>query len=101
MTQEHTTVVARNDAASRYEYLSDGELAGFIEFRQDGAVTVLTHTEVEPGLHGTGAARELAEGALENLAKLDATVRPECSYLSRFIRREGTHGVTVEWPEGH
>lgn len=99
MTHRSDSEVVRNDADSRYEYSRDGDLLGFIEFVVEGSRTILTHTEVPEEFHGTGVARELASGAMADLATRDTVVVPACPYLARYLRRCEDPGFTIEWPE--
>ncbi|MDE0572805.1 N-acetyltransferase [Demequina sp. B12] len=98
MTLHSDSDVVRSDASSRYEYSLNGDLLGFIEFVVEGPRTILTHTEVPEEFHGTGVARELAAGAMADLATRDTVVVPACPYLARYLRRCDDPGFTIEWP---
>ena len=50
----------------RYELRSGDELIGFVDYRLDGDVITLVHTEVGPAHGGQGHAATLARGALDD-----------------------------------
>lgn len=78
--------VKDNVARSRYELEVDGHTA-FIDYCQDGAVRVLTHTEVPAALRGAGIAGRLAAGALAMVRERGEMIVPRCSYLVQFLER--------------
>ncbi|WP_061962436.1 GNAT family N-acetyltransferase [Demequina flava] len=98
MSEQQATTV-RNDDAARYEYRADRDVLGYIDFRLEGDATVLVHTEVPEEFRGTGIARELAAGALKDLAYRDAVVVPVCPYLARYLHRCESCEVEVRWPQ--
>lgn len=96
---EQQATIQRNEGASRYEYRADGDVLGYIDFREEDGATILVHTEVADELRGTGTARDLAAGTLTDLAQRGATVVPTCPYLARYLRRCESCEVKVRWPE--
>jgi uncharacterized protein len=71
----------------RYEIVVDGELAGFVQYRdRDGALD-LVHTEVLPAFEGRGIAGRIAQFALEDARRQGRRVVPSCSYIARYIER--------------
>ena len=62
------TTVTKNDQQSRYEAHISGELAGFAEFRREGDVIVMPHTETVEAFSGQGVGSALARFALDDIA---------------------------------
>lgn len=91
--------VTYNPTESRYDLHVDGELAGFVEVRQNGPRSVFTHTEVFEKFRGGGHARALAEGALQQAADKGYTIVPLCPFIARFLKRHDIAGAQVDWPE--
>jgi uncharacterized protein len=77
--------VRRNDAEHRYELTVDGQLVGIADFRVDGSVVVVPHTEIVPGRRGHGLGALLVQGVLDDIRREGRTVVPVCWYLNRYI----------------
>jgi len=77
--------VRNNEAASRYEILVDGQLAGIADYVVRGDVVVLPHTEIDPSRRGTGLGAVLVRHALDDLRATGRTVVPSCWYVAQFI----------------
>jgi predicted GNAT family acetyltransferase len=77
--------VRRNDAEQRYEVVVDGVVAGIADFRLDGAVVVLPHTEIEAWRRGQGLGAILVQGALDDIRAAGRTVVPVCWYVAKYI----------------
>jgi predicted GNAT family acetyltransferase len=77
--------VVRNDAASRYELLVDGERVGVADFVVEGDRVVLPHTVVDPSQRGRGLAAALVRHALDDVRRDGRTVVPSCWYVADFI----------------
>lgn len=90
--------VTRNDADSRYEVHVDDELAGVIEFHDDGDRLDMVHTEVFEKHRGGPVASTLASEALADAAHRDRSVIPSCPYIARYLDRHEVPGLTVERP---
>lgn len=85
------TKVTRNDAASRYELLVDGEIVGVADYvERDGAVE-MPHTVVDPARRGQGLAEVLVRGALDDLRVRGDRVLPTCWYVAAFIDRDPSY----------
>jgi len=78
--------VRNNPALSRYEMVVDGVTA-FIEYRREGDVLALTHTEVPKALSGRGVGSALARGTLNRIRAAGQTIRPLCPFIAAFIQR--------------
>ncbi len=81
-----TTVVDRTDA-SRYEILSDGELAGYLDYRHESDHVVLVYLEMIPAFEGRGLAFALAQGVFADLRARGAMVDPQCPFMARWIAK--------------
>ncbi|MGP7959453.1 GNAT family N-acetyltransferase [Sanguibacter sp. A247] len=83
----NVTVIDAPDA-SRYEIAVDGTLAGFVDYRLEGHVIALTHTETLPIFAGQGLAKELITSVLDDVRQRDLAVLPFCSYARATIARD-------------
>ncbi|KAF0849338.1 GNAT family N-acetyltransferase [Nocardia caishijiensis] len=79
------TEVRENTALERFELLSDGTPAGYIEYQDTGAERALVHTEIFPRFQGRGLANTLVEAALDTSRKAGFEVLPMCSMVQHFI----------------
>lgn len=79
------TVIHR-PAAGCYECVVDGHRSVCEYVLADGEM-VFTHTYVPPELRGRGVAEQLVRAALADAARDGRKVRPQCSYVARFIER--------------
>ncbi len=79
--------VMKNSDENRYELHVDGSRIGVIDYKRDGDVVELLHTEVDPSHGGKGYAAQLAVFALDDLRDAGLRVIPTCSYLARYIER--------------
>lgn len=79
--------LTKNTDENRYELRLDDARIGFIDYRRDGDVMELTHTEVDPAHGGKGYAAQLAVFALDDVADAGLSVEPTCSYIARYIDR--------------
>lgn len=71
----------------RYEIASDGELAGFVNYKLKGSEIELSHTEVLPAFSGKGVGGALAEGALADARKAGRKVVPSCSFIAGYLKK--------------
>lgn len=90
-----TVEPSHNEAESRYELHVDGELAGLADYRLDGDVVAITHTETEPRLQGQGLASTLVRFALDDIRAHDRQVLPLCPFVPVFIRRHPEYADLV------
>jgi len=82
-----TIDVRNNSAASRYEVVVDGTVAGFAAYRLRDDVVVFTHTEVDPAFEGQGLGGTLAKGALDDVRLHDAHIVPLCPFIAAYVKR--------------
>lgn len=72
----------------RYELQLDGQLAGFIDYRDQGPVRELLHTEVLPAHEGQGIGGRLARFALDTARLEGHRVAPTCSFIAAYLQRQ-------------
>ena len=70
---------------SRYELVLDGQVIGVADYRINGDVVLLPHTEVVRHLRGQGYGAQLVRGALDDLRAQGKQVVPTCWYVRQFI----------------
>jgi predicted GNAT family acetyltransferase len=79
--------VRDNRDESRYEVFTDGQLAGFSQYRLgDGRITFV-HTEIDPDYEGSGLGSRLARAALDDSRTRNLEVVPQCPFIAGYIRR--------------
>ena len=81
-----TLSINHNPAASRFETHVDDHLC-VADYSIAGHVMTLTHTYVPPPLEGRGIAAALVAAALAHARAAGLRVRPDCSYVERYMRR--------------
>ncbi|MGO4124434.1 GNAT family N-acetyltransferase [Inquilinus sp. YAF38] len=91
--------VANNPALNRYEMLVEGVTA-FVEYRREGDVIALTHTEVPQALSGRGVGTALARGTLDLIRAAGLTIRPLCPFIAAFIERHPDYSDLVAADRG-
>ncbi|MGK5550165.1 GNAT family N-acetyltransferase [Actinomadura kijaniata] len=80
--------ITNNADAGRYEIRTDGELAGFAEYRLRGDGTaVFTHTEIDPRFEGRGLGGKLARGALDDVRGRGVKAVPVCPFIKGWIEK--------------
>ena len=78
---------SHNAGQHRFEVASDGEFAGFLNYKlRDGEIE-LSHTEVLPAFSGKGIGGALAKGALEDARKQGRKVVPSCSFIAGYLKK--------------
>ncbi|USX52620.1 GNAT family N-acetyltransferase [Lentzea sp. HUAS12] len=88
-------MVTNNEAASRYEIHVDGELAGFLEYRNVGGVLALVHTEVDDAYAGQGLGGKLARFALDDVKARGVKISPLCPFVAKYIDKHPEYRVTI------
>ena len=78
--------VKHDPSKPRFEATVDGRLC-VADYRLHGGVMTLFHTEVPHGLEGRGIASELVRAALDHARTEGLKVRPDCSYVARWMQR--------------
>jgi predicted GNAT family acetyltransferase len=80
------TDVRHNEKLSRYELVLNDKVVGIADYHSDGDVLVFPHTEIDRPLQGRGLGEQLVRGALDDVRRRDAKVRPLCWFVRDFIR---------------
>jgi len=71
----------------RFEATVDGELGGFLFYRDKGDLLALIHTEVEERFEGRGLGGRLARFALDQARERGVSVLPFCPFVNDWIKR--------------
>jgi predicted GNAT family acetyltransferase len=77
--------VRLNADRSRYELFVDDELVGIADYRLQGDVVVIPHTEIDRDKRGRGLGAVLVRGTLDEIKASGRTVVPQCWYVAEFI----------------
>jgi predicted GNAT family acetyltransferase len=77
--------IRRNDGASRYELVIDGDLVGIADYVVNGSVVVLPHTEIASSRRGGGLGAVLVKGVLDDMRAQGRTVVPTCWFVREYI----------------
>jgi uncharacterized protein len=78
--------VTENPAELRWELHVDGRLVGLLDYRRDGSVVDLRHTEVDPSLRNRGLGAFLVRGALDDVRSRGERVVATCPFVAAFVR---------------
>ena len=79
--------IVKNEELNRFEIYSDGELAGFAEFKVSNQMISYTHTEIDPRFGGQGLGSQLIKEALDEALEQNLEVAPYCSFVSAYIKK--------------
>ncbi len=79
--------IEHNSAEKRFQWLEDGQLC-VLDYEFHNGVMVITHTGVPGAVGGRGIAADLARTALETAREQGWKVRPLCSYVEAWMRRQ-------------
>ncbi len=91
--------LVKNEEETRYELLLDGARIGSVDYRRDGEVIDLVHTEVDPRHGGKGYASMLADFSLRDVSAAGLMVRPTCPYIAEHIEKNPEYGGLVAGEE--
>ncbi|MDP4751307.1 MAG: N-acetyltransferase [Candidatus Nanopelagicales bacterium] len=81
--------ILKNEELNRFEIYSDGELAGFADFKVSNQMISYTHTEIDPRFGGQGLGSQLIKEALDEALEQNLEVAPHCSFVSAYIKKSG------------
>ena len=87
MSAEPRIVVADAPERRRFEATVDGELAGFLVYREKKGLLALIHTEVEERFEGRGLGGRLARFALDQARAKGLQVLPFCPFVNAWMKR--------------
>jgi predicted GNAT family acetyltransferase len=77
----------RDDATRhRFELDADGHVA-FSNYRRDGGILTVLHTEVPAALNGRGIGSALVRGVLDLARAQGLKVRPLCPFVAAYIAK--------------
>ena len=79
--------ILKNEELNRFEIYSDGELAGFADFKVSNQMISYTHTEIDPKFGGQGLGSQLIKEALDEALDQSLEVAPYCSFVSAYIKK--------------
>ncbi|MGO1383919.1 MAG: GNAT family N-acetyltransferase [Arachnia sp.] len=89
------TTVSKDEENNRYELHLGDDRIGFIDYRREGEVIELHHTEVDPEHGGNGHAATLADFALRDISEGGLMVKPSCPYIAKHIENNPEFGSLV------
>ena len=87
--------IADNPADRRFEISVDGQLAGFVVYRDEDGTRALVHTEVDPAFKGQGIGGMLAVGVLDQLRERGEQIIPICPFIASYIRKHPEYADVV------
>jgi uncharacterized protein len=87
VSTEAQIVAVDAKARRRFEVSVDGELAGFLVYREKGGLLALIHTEVEERFEGHGIGGRLARFALDQARAEGLAVLPFCPFVNDWMKR--------------
>ena len=82
----NTDDVRHNEAASRFELVTDEGLAR-LDYVREGDQIVYTHTEVPEAMEGGGIGSALARAALDHARDEGLAVVAQYPFVARYIER--------------
>jgi uncharacterized protein len=74
-------------ADDRFEAWLGGQKVGFMQFRDENRLIVITHAEVSPEFEGRGVGGALVRAALDELRAEGRRVLPLCPFVKAWIER--------------
>lgn len=82
-----TETVTRQQGPDRFEITSEGQVAGFLQFVDEGQQRILFHTEVGKEFGGRGLAGVLVREALEQTRTEGLRAVAMCPYVAAFVKK--------------
>jgi predicted GNAT family acetyltransferase len=77
--------VRDNREANQYEIVVDDKVAGLVQYKRDGDVVNMVHTEIDDAFEGQGLGSKLARGALDLVRADGGKVIPSCPFIKGWI----------------
>jgi predicted GNAT family acetyltransferase len=87
MNAQPTVQVHHRPERHRFELEQDGQLAGFIAYRERDGRLDLLHTEVDERFEGRGLGGQLVRGTLEAVRAQGRRIIPSCPFVAAWLRR--------------
>jgi uncharacterized protein len=91
--------VRDNPGESRFEILSDGDVAGFVTYALHSDHITFIHTEIEPAYEGHGLGGQLARYVLDDARRRGLPVVPMCPFIAGYIRRHPDEYLDLVMPD--
>ncbi len=96
-TSVHESLDVQHDEdGSCYVLRRSGERVGLMDYRRNGDLVDIVHTEISPQVRGQGLGAVLVRDALEDLRGTGCRIRPSCWYVRDFIRDNGEFADMLE-----
>ncbi|WP_232549258.1 GNAT family N-acetyltransferase [Propioniciclava soli] len=92
--------IVKNTEAKRFEYRTDGQVVGYVDYTVDAGVVILPHTFVEPAHRGGSIAGDVVRYALDDIRAEGYRVDPACPYVATWIERHPDYADLVVTREG-
>ncbi len=80
-----TTEVHHTPDEGRYEITVDGELAGFVQYRDEGQRRIFPHTEIEPRFEKRGLGKEVVAHAIAKTREAGLEIVPLCPFVRAYV----------------
>ena len=74
-----------DEDGNRFTLRSSGETVGILDYRQDGDVLDLLHTEVLPQGQGNGLGKVLVRETLDHIRADGGKIVATCPFVARFV----------------
>ena len=87
MSERPDVQVTDNPEAGRYDAHMDGELAGYLVYREEEGGIILVHTEVFDAFEGQGVGGRLVSAVLDEIRDRGLSVTPLCRFAAGYIDR--------------
>jgi predicted GNAT family acetyltransferase len=85
-----TFLVKNNQALNRFEARVNG-IQAFLDYKLQGSLMTLVHTEVPSELGGQGVGGSIVKAALHFAREQGLRVVPECPFVIHYIDRHGKY----------
>jgi predicted GNAT family acetyltransferase len=92
---EPEILVADSPERERYEVTVDGELAGYLEYRDRGGRRILVHTQVDRAHAGRGLGGRLAKAALDDVTERGMGAVARCPFVRAWVGRHPEYAAVA------
>ncbi|RYD72793.1 MAG: N-acetyltransferase [Sphingobacteriales bacterium] len=93
-TEFENIILYNNEDENRFE-MSFENTTSFIEYKIEGNVISLLHTEVDASLEGRGAGTAIVEKTLKHIDAAGMQLLPLCPFVAAYIKRHPGWGKIV------
>ena len=94
MNDASSTGVRDNPERQRFELETSAGLA-VAEYRRDGDVLTIFHTEVPPALRGRGIGDQLVRGVFDEIRRRGLKAVPRCGFVRAFVDSNPEYGDLI------